>query len=478
MLGQLGLISLNHNSNLQDEELSNVLEELNPQSSIQTFPPTMDHKSSNPWDWQVTVNSNTVNLGGYVKSSQIGPDGNLYVFGSTYGSSNNLYKYQFGSQTIYPSGSGNHLGYYAVRYNMSSSTWEWKVTVNSNTVNLAGYVKSSQIGPDGNLYVFGDTYGSSNNLYKYQFGSQTIYPSGSGNNLGYYAVKMDMFRGWAYAFEGGGGNYSASPSLISVDRNGNYHISIVGGNGSSGSSYFQEFPDYYGSNSINCTQNPYLLNYTYNQSTGISMSNCSQTSNITDMVYVNSTLVTSQAPVLSLAYDHNSGILYQFGMQTNTSSGCPTSNLPNATSQPGFCIHGGNTSVIGGGGNTSARAVSATSDNNGNIIVLGIQPSSTEENLSIGNLTIPASGNSFQGMYLVRYNLTLQQFDRFVVTGNGGANASPVKIESMPSGVVVVLGDRPSCSSCSITIGETNLEGSLGYHSYLASFDFDRMNWG
>jgi hypothetical protein len=195
------------------------------------------------------------------------------------------------------------------------------------------------------------------------------------------------------------------------------------------------------------------------------------------MVYVNSSLVTSQAPVLSLAYDHNSGILYQFGMQTNTSSGCPASNLPNATSQPGFCIHGGNTSVIGGGGNTSARAVSATADNNGHIIVLGIQPLSTEENLSIGNLTIPASQNSFQGMYLARYNLTLQQFDRYVVTGNGGANASPVKIESMPNGGLVVLGDRPSCSSCSITIGENNLPGSLGSHSYLASFDFVQMNW-
>ena len=135
--------------------------------------------------------------------------------------------------------------------------------------------------------------------------------------------KVNMFRGWAYAFEGGGGNYSASPSLISVDRNGNYHISIVGGNGSNLSNYSQEFPDVYGSNIVNCTNNPYLINYTYNQSTDISMSNCSQISNITDMVYVNSTLVTSQAPVLSLAYDHNSGILYQFGMQTNTSSGCP-----------------------------------------------------------------------------------------------------------------------------------------------------------
>ena len=245
MLGQLGLISLNHNSNLQDEELSNELEELNPQSSIQNFPPTMNHKSSNPWEDVILANTHGV-------------------------------------------------------------------------ISTDVHVKGSQIGPDGNLYVFGV---SSQDYGKYhQFGSQTInYTPG---NTGYFAVKMNMFRGWAYAFEGGGGNYSASPSLISVDRNGNYHISIVGGNGSSGSSYFQEFPDFYGSNSINCTQNAYLLNYTYNQSTGISMSNCSQTSNITDMVYVNSTLVTSQAPVLSLAYDHNSGILYQFGMQTNTSSGC------------------------------------------------------------------------------------------------------------------------------------------------------------
>ena len=480
MLGQLGLISLGNESNRQEEESSKELEELIPQNSISSFPTTISYNSSNPWDWQVTENTNSVvNIADFVKSSQIGPDGNLYVFGSTYASSNNIHQLKFGSQNISPSGHSKN-GYFAVRFDMSSSTWDWQVTENTNSVvNIVDFVKSSQIGPDGNLYVFGSTYASSNNIHQLKFGSQNISPSGHSKN-GYFAVKMNMFRGWESAVEAGGGNYSALPSLVTVDRNGNSQLSIVGGNGSGGSNYFQEFPYNNGNNLTNCTQKPYRINYNLSQQSGTSnpWSTCSQTSNLTDMVYVNSTLVTSQAPVLSLAYDHNSGILYQFGMQTNTSSGCPASNLPNATSQPGFCIHGGNTSVIGGGGNTSARAVSATADNNGNIIVLGIQPLSTEENLSIGNLTIPASENSFQGMYLARYNLTSQQFDRYVVTGNGGANASPVKIESMPSGVVVVLGDRPSCSSCSITIGETNLEGSLGYHSYLASFNFDQMNWG
>ena len=192
MLGQLGLISLGNESNRQEEESSKELEELIPQNSISSFPTTISYNSSNPWDWQVTENTNSVvNIADFVKSSQIGPDGNLYVFGSTYASSNNIHQLKFGSQTISPSGHSKN-GYFAVRFNMSSSTWDWQVTENTNSVvNIVDFVKSSQIGPDGNLYVFGSTYASSNNIHQLKFGSQNISPSGHSKN-GYFAVRFDM----------------------------------------------------------------------------------------------------------------------------------------------------------------------------------------------------------------------------------------------------------------------------------------------
>ena len=140
MLGQLGLISLGNESNRQEEESSKELEELIPQNSISSFPTTISYNSSNPWDWQVTENTNSVvNIADFVKSSQIGPDGNLYVFGSTYASSNNIHQLKFGSQTISPSGHSKN-GYFAVRFNMSSSTWDWQVTENTNSVvNIARF---------------------------------------------------------------------------------------------------------------------------------------------------------------------------------------------------------------------------------------------------------------------------------------------------------------------------------------------------
>ena len=136
--------------------------------------------TSASWDWNTTAHMNHlhVDASNFVESSQIGPDGNLYVFGFTPGSTQSIYNLKFGSQTIGPSGS-SQKGYFAVRYNMTSASWDWNTTAHMNHlhVDASNFVESSQIGPDGNLYVFGFTPGSTQSIYNLKFGSQTIGPS-------------------------------------------------------------------------------------------------------------------------------------------------------------------------------------------------------------------------------------------------------------------------------------------------------------
>ena len=180
-------------------------------------------------------------------------------------------------------------------------------------------------------------------------------------------------------------------------------------------------------------------------------------------------------------FDDNRGVAYEFGIQGNNFTGCSSSSLSFITGQPGFCLHGGNVSVAGGGGNVSARAIDATVDKDGNIIILGTQPSSAENDLVIGNVTVPASDDQHQAFYLVRYNTTAYEFDFFTLGGHGDANSSAIAVASIPYGDIVVLGDRPSCSQsvdCSLTFGSNTLQGSEGQHAYVVSFDVDRQQWG
>ena len=112
---------------------------------------------------------------------KIGPDGNLYVFGFTPTGTQSIYNLKFGSQTIGPSGS-NNKGYFAIRYDMSTSSWGWSITAHSNHqhIDASNHIQSSQIGPNGELCVFGFTPTGTNwGRDTLQFGSQAVSPSGS-----------------------------------------------------------------------------------------------------------------------------------------------------------------------------------------------------------------------------------------------------------------------------------------------------------
>ena len=133
---------------------------------------------------------------------------------------------------------------------------------------------------------------------------------------------------------------------------------------------------------------------------------CNSGGNYSSISFLNSTISNTTYPTLETLRDYQNGVTYQFGIHGNNSTGCTFSNLSLTNGQPGFCIHGGNVSIVGGGGNVSARAIDATVDKDGNIVILGTQPPSIDDDLMIGNLTIPASDDQYQAFYIgAQYHL-------------------------------------------------------------------------
>ena len=392
--------------------------------------------SASSWNWNRVAHTNHVHIdaSNYVESSQIGPDGDLYVFGFTPDGSQSTKNLQFGGQTIGPSGA-SQKGYFAVRLDVSANSWNWKTTahLSNDHVDASNYVESSQIGPDGFLHVFGFTPTGSQSIYNLQFGGQTITPSGSGNK-GYFSTTYNPYRGFDRVSWAGGGAYSASPRNVAIDESTN-RLFVHGGDPGANSGYFQNFEG-----NTNCTTNPYVVEYNLSVASGspLAWENCGGSGNYSSISHRNSTLSGTTFPTLKTLFDDNQGVAYEFGIQGNNFTGCSSSSLSFITGQPGFCLHGGNVSVAGGGGNVSARAIDATVDKDGNIIILGTQPSSTENDLVIGNVTVPASDDQHQAFYLVRYNTTAYEFDFFTLGGHGDANSSAIAVASIPYGDIGV----------------------------------------
>ena len=126
MFGPVGLHLAENQHQFMPTTPDAELEDSHIQSSVINFP-RAGQVSSNPWENTITAHMNHVHVdvSDYVESSQVGPDGNQYVFGFTPRGTQG-YNLTFGNQTIQPE--GNQKGYFAVRYNTTSAIWDWNAT--------------------------------------------------------------------------------------------------------------------------------------------------------------------------------------------------------------------------------------------------------------------------------------------------------------------------------------------------------------